>query len=171
MSADGRDGAFFYRLSTAQSGSVVLSMCWSKEVHHFVMNFPVEPSECTQAQPCIMLQRSVMYHVIIFTAVSFSCCSSRFKHVCTLFSPVNVLLADKDILQKYLRSFAKRQSRKTDSLLPGQLKYYIPDVVRKRDSTCNRGAARPISIITNALVSMMDTEHCKPLCMCFILPA
>eukprot|EP00041_Stephanoeca_diplocostata_P006031 m.73648 g.73648 ORF g.73648 m.73648 type:complete len:452 (-) comp16129_c0_seq1:202-1557(-) len=102
LSADGRDGAFFYRMSTAQSGSIVLSMCWKKEVHHFVMNFPVEPS-------------------------------------------------DGDILQKYLRSFAKRQSRKTDSLLPGQLKYYLPDVVRKRDSTCNRGAARPISIITNAL--------------------
>eukprot|EP00038_Savillea_parva_P031894 m.91645 g.91645 ORF g.91645 m.91645 type:complete len:540 (+) comp9917_c0_seq1:62-1681(+) len=41
--ADGRDGSFFFRKSSAQNGSIVVSMCWEKTIHHFVINFPKQP--------------------------------------------------------------------------------------------------------------------------------
>lgn len=45
INACGLDGAFFYRKSTAESGSIVLTMGWGNRPHHFLMSFPDEPND------------------------------------------------------------------------------------------------------------------------------
>lgn len=48
IDACGLDGAFFYRKSTAESGSIVLTMGWGNRPHHFLMSFPEQPTDLAE---------------------------------------------------------------------------------------------------------------------------